>query len=153
MGLQSDLTRWLSFSHKSYLSGSSLNVFSRSFHPSFHQFQQCAQRYKSHGTPVKRRIGPMLHLLSEHFITGLPLWLSWWRIHLQCGSPGFNPWVEDRLRRERLPTQVFWPGEFHGLYSPWGRKESDMTEWLSLSFHFSHLTMPWGIPTIISRGG
>ena len=24
--------------------------------------------------------------------------------------------------RERLPTLVFWPGEFHGLYSPWGRK-------------------------------
>ena len=23
---------------------------------------------------------------------------------------------------------VFWPGEFHGLYSPWGRKESDTTE-------------------------
>ena len=36
-------------------------------------------------------------------------------------------------RRERLPTPVFWPGEFHGLYSPWSRKESDTTEWLSLS--------------------
>ena len=23
---------------------------------------------------------------------------------------------------------VFWPGEFHGLYSPWGHKESDTTE-------------------------
>ena len=35
------------------------------------------------------------------------------------------------------PTQVFWPGEFHGQrslagYSPWGHKESDTTEWLSL---------------------
>ena len=28
---------------------------------------------------------------------------------------------------------VFWPGEFHGLYSPWGRKESNTTERLSLS--------------------
>ena len=27
-----------------------------------------------------------------------------------------------------------WPGEFHGLYSPWGRKESDTSEWLSLHF-------------------
>ena len=27
------------------------------------------------------------------------------------------PW-----RRERLPTLVFWPGESHGLYSPWGPK-------------------------------
>ena len=38
--------------------------------------------------------------------------------------PGFGkiPW-----RKERLPTPV-WPGEFHGLYSPWGCKESDTTE-------------------------
>ena len=35
---------------------------------------------------------------------------------------------EDPWRKERLPTPVFWPGEFHGLYSPWGRKESDTTE-------------------------
>ena len=27
-----------------------------------------------------------------------------------------------------LPIPLFWPGEFHGLYSPWGHKESDMTE-------------------------
>ena len=33
------------------------------------------------------------------------------------------PW-----RGERLPTPAFWPGEFHGLYSPWGCKESDTTE-------------------------
>ena len=34
---------------------------------------------------------------------------------------------------KRLPTPIFWPGEFHGLYSPWGHKESNTTEWLSLS--------------------
>ena len=27
-----------------------------------------------------------------------------------------------------LPTPVFWPGEFHKLYSPWGHKESEMTK-------------------------
>ena len=32
-----------------------------------------------------------------------------------------------------LPTPVFWPGEFHGLYTPWCCKESDMTERPSLS--------------------
>ena len=26
-------------------------------------------------------------------ILGLPLWLSWWRIHPQCGRPGWDPWV------------------------------------------------------------
>ena len=40
---------------------------------------------------------------------------------------GKIPW-----RWERMPTPVFWPGKFHGLYSPWGHKESDMTECLSL---------------------
>ena len=40
---------------------------------------------------------------------------------------------EDPWRRERLPTPVFWPGEFHGLYSPWGCKESDTTARLVLS--------------------
>ena len=45
------------------------------------------------------------------------MWKTWFRK---------IPW-----RRERLPTPVYWPGEFHGLYSPWGPKELDMTEWLS----------------------
>ena len=55
---------------------------------------------------------------------------------LQCRRPGFDPWVgKIPWRRERLPTPVFWPGEFHGLCSPWGCKESDTTERL----HFQHL--------------
>ena len=29
---------------------------------------------------------------------------------------------------EGYPTPVLWPGEFCGLYNPWGHKESDMTE-------------------------
>ena len=47
-----------------------------------------------------------------------------------------DPWIEKSpWRRERLPTPVFWPGEFHGLYSPWGCKESDTSERLSLGSH------------------
>ena len=41
---------------------------------------------------------------------------------------GTIPW-----RRERLPTPVFWPREFHGLYNPWSCKELDTTEQISLS--------------------
>ena len=38
-------------------------------------------------------------------------------ICLQCGRPVFNLWVgKIHWRRERLPTPVLWPGEFHGLY-------------------------------------
>ena len=40
---------------------------------------------------------------------------------------------EDPLVREWLLTPVFWPGESHGLYSPWGHKELDKTKRLSLS--------------------
>ena len=42
---------------------------------------------------------------------------------------GRSPW-----RRERLPTPVLLLGEFHGWtgYSPWGCRESDVTEKLSL---------------------
>ena len=45
---------------------------------------------------------------------------------LQCGRPGFDPSVgKIPWRRERPSTSVFWPGKFHELYRPWGRKQSD----------------------------
>ena len=53
---------------------------------------------------------------------------------------GFSPWVRKILwRRKWQPTPVFLPGESHGQrslvsYSPWGRKESDMTERLHFPF-------------------
>ena len=48
--------------------------------------------------------------------------------------PRFDPWVgKIPWRREQLSTPVLWPGEFHGLYSPWDGKELDTTEWPSLS--------------------
>ena len=51
------------------------------------------------------------------------MWETWVR-----SLVGKSPW-----NRERLPTPVLWPGESHGLYSPWGRKESDTTERLAFS--------------------
>ena len=44
---------------------------------------------------------------------------------------------EEPWRRERLPTPVFWPGEFHCLYSSWGHKGSDTTERFSLTHSYS----------------
>ena len=69
---------------------------------------------------------------------GLPWWLRWQRICLQCRRPGFNPWVRKiPWRREWLPTPVFLPGESHGQrslvgYSPWGHKELDTTRYMNL---------------------
>ena len=57
---------------------------------------------------------------------GYPLRYSWASLVAQLVKnpptmwerPGFYPWVgKFPWRKERLPTPVFWPGEFHGLYS------------------------------------
>ena len=60
---------------------------------------------------------------------------------LQCRRHRFDPWVRKiPWRRERQPTPVSLPGEFCGQrslegYSPWGGKESDMTEGLHTHTH------------------
>ena len=60
---------------------------------------------------------------------------------LQCWRPGVDPWMGKILWRRKLhPIPVFLPGKPHGRrslvgYSPWGHKESDMTERLH-SLHF-----------------
>ena len=65
-----------------------------------------------------------IHLFYVGLIKNLP----------SIRRPGFDPWVRKiPWRRERLPIPVFWPREFHGQYSPWGCKESDTIEQLSLS--------------------
>ena len=54
------------------------------------------------------------------------------------GRPGFSFWFgKIPWRREWLPIPVFLPEKAHGQrnlvgYSPWGRKESDTTEQLTL---------------------
>ena len=50
----------------------------------------------------------------------------------------------DLQRRQWHPTPVLLPGKSHGQRSlvgcsPWGRKELDMTEWLTFTFHFHAL--------------
>ena len=46
--------------------------------------------------------------------------------------------------KEWLPKSVFLTGEFHGQRSPWGSKESDTTEWLTLcTFHTLILSVWW----------
>ena len=62
-------------------------------------------------------------------VKNLPVMQETWVQSLGRGEPWSREWQ---------PTLVFSPGEFHGQrslpgYSPWGRKESDMTEVLILS--------------------
>ena len=46
------------------------------------------------------------------------MWETWVR-SLGWGDP---------LEKGKATHSSIWPGEFHGLYGPWGHKESDMTE-------------------------
>ena len=47
-----------------------------------------------------------------------------------------SPWAgKISWRRERLPTPVSWPGEFHGLYSPWGSQRVRHDR-VTFTFHF-----------------
>ena len=79
------------------------------------------------------------------FNFGLPWWLRWSRICLECQRPRFDPWIRKiPWRTEWLPNPVFLPGKCHELrglpgYSPWACKESDRTTtvpWWSSGFHF-----------------
>ena len=64
---------------------------------------------------------------------GYPLQYSWASLLAQLvkNPPAMQEtWVrslgwEDSLEKGKA---VFWPREFHGLYSPWGCKELDTTE-------------------------
>ena len=85
-------------------------------------------------------------LCSYHFVCLLRTLRSSLLAQLIKNMPAMREtWVrslgwKDPLENERLPTPVFWPGEFHELHSPWCCKESDTTEQLSLS-HFHLRTL------------
>ena len=64
---------------------------------------------------------------------GFPCGSAGKKIRLQYGRPGFNPWVgKIPWRRERLPTPIFGPGEFHWLYSPWDHRVRH--DWVTFTF-------------------
>ena len=92
------------------------------------------QTRKSHksgcsGRPANNCLSPKAASLIAQLVKNPPAMQETW----------VQSWVGKILwRRERLPTPVFWPGEFHGLHSPWGHTESDTTEWLSLSLSWLH---------------
>ena len=75
------------------------------------------------------------------------------------GRPVSHPWVRMiPWRRKWQPTPVLLPGKSHGLrsfvgYSPWGRKESDMTERLHHSTTSSHFRNSSNSNFIVSHWG
>ena len=67
---------------------------------------------------------------------GYPLQYSWASFVAQLvkNPPAmWDTWVrslgwEEPLEKGKATLPVFWPGDFHGLYSSWGHKELDLTE-------------------------
>ena len=57
------------------------------------------------------------------------LWAQLVKNRLQCRRPGFDPLEKGKATHSSI---LVW--EFHGLYSLWGCKQSDMTDRLSLHF-------------------
>ena len=73
----------------------------------------------------------LMNLVLSTLEMRIPLRNQWCRRHGFDPSVGKIPW-----RREWQPIPVFLPGEFHGQSSfmdksPWGCKESDMSEELT----------------------
>ena len=92
---------------------------------------------------------PFSYSFALWFITGYWIWASLVPSMVKNLSGIQETWVqslgqEDPWRRKWQPTPVFLPGESHGQRSqagcsPWGHKEWDMTEWLTISIEYSSL--------------
>ena len=67
---------------------------------------------------------------------GLPWWLRQECSCLQCGRPIRSLGWEDPLEKEIANDSSTLAWRILVGYSPWGRKESDMTERLHFHFHF-----------------
>ena len=72
--------------------------------------------------------------ISLHYERATSQWLGGKESACYSRRHRFNPWVGKISRRRKWqPTPDFLPGKSHGQrrlmgYSPWGSKESDMTE-------------------------
>ena len=89
--------------------------------------------FTAHSKQATRKI-PEEEVESD-FQIATAKYLKWSsQVVLVTQKKGFDPWVgKIPWRRTWQPTPVFLPGEPHELrslvgYSPWGCKESDMTE-------------------------
>ena len=78
---------------------------------------------------------PITHLLWE-LNEMMYIFSTLYLLLLPCVYMGTAP--HSSILAWRIPWIVFWPGEFHGLYSPCSRKESDTTEWLSHAHTHTH---------------
>ena len=99
------------------------------------------------------RFFPLIWYISSD-ISGLPWWLSGKESPCQCRTRGFDLWVRKiPWRRKWQPTPVLLPGKFHGQrslgYSPWGHKESDMTDHARACTYIKRNPFPSSLPLFL----
>ena len=93
-------------------------------------------------------------------VVGLPWWLRWWRIRLQCSRPEFDPWVgKIPWRRAWQTTPVFLPGESPWTEEPGGLQSTGSQrvghEWVTSTARHSRscgrmsfvVALSWSLPT------
>ena len=106
---------------------------------------------------------------EPHFTVDLvpKRWVQMTFLYNSCIFPQTNMTISNMFRRRRQwhPTTVLLPGKSYGWRSlvgcsPWGREESDMTEWLHFHFHALEKEMAthssvlaWRIPGTGEPGG
>ena len=84
----------------------------------------------------------LLSLNSSHPVPYKPSFLIFCLCFLISGKrSNLVSCLDMEWRKQWHPTPVLSPGKSHGQrslvgHSPWGREESDTTEWLTFSFHF-----------------
>ena len=89
--------------------------------------------------------------IQDWFPLGLTCWIS---LQSKGISRVFSNTIVQKQpnpvfgKRKWQPNVVFLPGEFHGqrnlaVYSPWGLKDLDKTEWLSLHIQYIGLSIYW----------
>ena len=77
--------------------------------------QKPTQHCEHKCAPVERQVTPLAPITDPRVARGFPSGSDCKRICLQCGRPGFDPWVgKIPWRRAWQPTPVFLPGA-----SPW----------------------------------
>ena len=101
-------------------------IFSLTFSPSsFNLYQQPEQLWieiHTYSFPDSS-LGSSSPLSPLPWAIPLHWWLGQWRICLQCGIPGFDPWVgKIPWRRAWQPTPVFLPGESPRTEEPGGQQ-------------------------------
>ena len=97
-----------------------------------------------------------------------PMWWALWLFPFdRWGRLCLDRFSDEFWRRQWHPTLVLLPAKYHGRRSlvgcsPWGREESDTTEWLPFTFHFHALekkmathssVLAWRIPGTGEPGG